>query len=203
MEVNVVCFAYRGYSSSEGTPSEHGLHLDARAMLKWCETTNKIDKERVFLLGRSLGGGVAISLLHEMEQKKNEFFKGAVIENTFSSISDMADTLFPFLSYIPSIKQKMLKIHFDSLSKIRMIKQCPMLFVVGMQDSFVPKEQILALYDNKPSKEGNAIKERILVHDGNHNDTWLRHGEKYIIDLKNFFEKAKNQPLIPHTALSE
>jgi len=71
------------------------------------------------LLGRSLGGGVAIALLHEMEQKKKEFFKGAVIENTFSSISDMADNLFPFLSYIPSIKAKMLKIHFDSLSKIK------------------------------------------------------------------------------------
>jgi fermentation-respiration switch protein FrsA (DUF1100 family) len=104
MGVNVVSFAYRGYSGSEGTPSEHGLHLDALAMLKWCETTNKFDKERVFLLGRSLGGAVAISLLAEMEQKKNEFFKGAVIENTFSSISEMADNLFPFLSYIPAIK---------------------------------------------------------------------------------------------------
>lgn len=30
--VNVLCMAYRGYSKSEGTPSEEGLKIDARAI---------------------------------------------------------------------------------------------------------------------------------------------------------------------------
>jgi fermentation-respiration switch protein FrsA (DUF1100 family) len=33
VNVNVLCVAYRGYSSSEGTPSEEGLQIDARATL--------------------------------------------------------------------------------------------------------------------------------------------------------------------------
>ena len=51
----------------------------------------------------------------------------------------MADALFPFLKLIPSIKRRMLKINWDSLGKVEKVS-CPILFVSGDKDSFVPTE---------------------------------------------------------------
>ncbi len=57
----------------------------------------------------------------------------------------MADALFPFLKLIPSIKRRMLKINWDSLGKVDKVN-CPILFVSGDKDSFVPTEMTQRLY---------------------------------------------------------
>jgi len=61
--VNVVAFAYRGYSASTGAPDEQGLNADARAIAKYVKGNQHFDKNRVFLVGRSLGGAVATHLI--------------------------------------------------------------------------------------------------------------------------------------------
>lgn len=43
LEVNIVAFAYRGYSRSEGTPDEPGLIMDAEAMIDFCKSESRID----------------------------------------------------------------------------------------------------------------------------------------------------------------
>lgn len=95
----------------------------------------------------------------------------------------MADTLFPFLKLIPRIKKLMLKINWDSLSKVKKITNCPVLFVSGDKDTFVPTEMTRRLYSACGSKQ----KEIWVVPGGNHNDTWMVAGEAYIIKLKAFF----------------
>merc|ERR1712086_674059 len=57
---NVLIVAYRGYSHSEGKPSEHGLKLDAEATLEHVLGRDDVNSDRVFVFGRSLGGAVAI-----------------------------------------------------------------------------------------------------------------------------------------------
>jgi fermentation-respiration switch protein FrsA (DUF1100 family) len=47
--VNIVTFAYRGYSYSEGSPSEEGLKLDADAIVKYLEEEILIDKRTLFI----------------------------------------------------------------------------------------------------------------------------------------------------------
>ena len=42
MKCNVLIVAYRGYSNSEGTPSEEGLKLDAEASLEWAQSRKDI-----------------------------------------------------------------------------------------------------------------------------------------------------------------
>ena len=80
---NILSVAYRGYSKSEGMPSEEGLQMDGRAIADFCAKTALFDNERVFLLGRSLGGAVAVHILVDSAR----VFKGAIIENTFTGIS--------------------------------------------------------------------------------------------------------------------
>ena len=60
LNTNVLILAFRGYGDSEGTPSEEGLKLDAEATLEFALNRNDIDKDRIFVFGRSLGGAVAI-----------------------------------------------------------------------------------------------------------------------------------------------
>lgn len=132
----MLCVGYRGYGHSEGQPSEAGLKLDAKAVTKFVRLNNRIDNERVFLIGRSLGGAVALHLLAELNEP---IFKGAIIENTFTGISEMAEVLFPLLGLVRSLKEKMLRIHWDNLKQVKHIS-CPLLFVSGDKDTFVPTE---------------------------------------------------------------
>jgi len=96
LNTNVLILAYRGYGNSEGKPSEEGLKLDAEATLEYALSRDDIiNKERLFVFGRSLGGAVATQLA----MSKGSHLKGLIIENTFTSISDMVDSLMPLVSY--------------------------------------------------------------------------------------------------------
>lgn len=58
--MNVLVVAYRGYSYSEGEPSEKGLKIDGMAIADYAfNQTKLLDLNNIYLLGKSLGGGVA------------------------------------------------------------------------------------------------------------------------------------------------
>lgn len=104
--------AYRGYSDSEGTPTEEGLQLDAQAILKHLFNREDIDNTRIFLHGRSLGGAVAIYSVAELQEYK---VAGLIAENTFTSIGCMVDVIFPKLAFM---KPFLLKNHWKSIDRI-------------------------------------------------------------------------------------
>lgn len=130
LNVNVVAVAYRGYSSSSGTPSEEGIKLDVEAVVAYCKSEKMIDQKRVFLLGRSLGGAAAIYLTSKMDQESKFYFRGVVIENTFTSIPEMADHVFPFFKWIPNLKQRMIKLNWASIEEVAHIRT-PIFYITG------------------------------------------------------------------------
>jgi len=83
------------------SPTEEGLKKDADAIIDFLanpaqhdeEIAEHINKQLIFGHGRSLGGAVTIYMV----EKNQHLFRGMIIENTFTSISAMADELFPFL----------------------------------------------------------------------------------------------------------
>lgn len=81
---------------------------------------------------------MACHLIADEKVEAEKFFKGVIVENTFTGISDMADSIFPFLKFMGPIKKKMLKLKWDSVSKVELMKKCPVLFISGDQDTFVP-----------------------------------------------------------------
>jgi fermentation-respiration switch protein FrsA (DUF1100 family) len=179
---NIMCVAYRGYSESVGVPTETGLKLDGIAISECIrQQRGKIDISRLFLIGRSLGGAVAINTLKE----EPGLFKAAIIENTFTSIGDMADVLFPFLKMIPNLKQSMLKMNWDSLKLVTEITT-PILFITGDIDTFVPTEMTQRLYDAAKCDK----KELMIVPGGNHNDTFMKAGESYGLRIAAFIKKC-------------
>jgi hypothetical protein len=66
-----------------------------------------------------------------------------IVENAFTSISDMVDHIFPVISYF---KKYILKIHWPSINRIGNVKT-PILFIVGMNDEIVPPIHTNVLYD--------------------------------------------------------
>jgi len=129
--------AYRGFSQSEGTPTEKGIKEDGLAIMKWAESNKaKIvaPDGDLFLLGRSLGGAVATYVATHPDTPY-DLFSGVIIENTFTSISDMVDLIF--YPPISTFKNLVLTISWNSLTLMPLIT-LPVLLVSGDQDELVP-----------------------------------------------------------------
>lgn len=142
MKLNVFAFDYRGFGNSEGEPEEKGIILDALAALEYVKSTYNIPKCWIF--GRSLGGAVAIAVARQIESYDTEVarhfpqIQGLLLENTFTCISELADKIFSFLSYVRPIKDFFLRVKWESNSRIREVRRAKILFLVGEQDELVP-----------------------------------------------------------------
>ena len=95
--------AYRGYSDSEGKPSEEGIQKDAIAVMEYAVSYKKKIEQQgqrkdLYLLGRSLGGAVCVYLANLGTFKQE--IKGLILENTFTSIQDMVSVILPVLSFV-------------------------------------------------------------------------------------------------------
>ena len=124
--LNVFIFDYRGYGNSQGEPSEPGFYMDAMAAWKYLVTEKGFTEPQIILFGRSLGGAVATHLATEVQP-------GAlVLESTFSSARDMANTVFPIMSRIVP-----LRFEFNTVKSITQVTS-PVLVVHSTEDDIIP-----------------------------------------------------------------
>lgn len=161
---NVALLEYRGYGRSEGTPSEEGLCMDAQAALDFLLTRSDINTEKILVFGRSLGGAVAIDLATRSENK--EKIAALLLENTFTSIPDIARILFPF-KIIQCLPVWFYKNQFKSHRKACRITQ-PTLFLSGLADKLIPPKMMNDLYVTC----GAPVKKLARFPGGSHNETW-------------------------------
>ena len=96
------------------------------------------------MLGRSLGGAVAIHTCAALDKIGDTYLKGVIIENSFTSINEMADAVFGFLKLIPNLKTKMLRLRWKSIDKVKDIQK-PIFYISGDQDTLVPTEMTYRL----------------------------------------------------------
>ena len=111
-----------------------------------------------------------------------------ILENTFTSISEMVDHIFPHLNRFKNLILKMFWPSIDRIPNVRV----PMLFIVGTHDEIVPPPHAKKLHDaavNAPFRQFHQ------VHGGTHNDTWLKGGKDYVYALKEFLEKCKEHKI--------
>ncbi|RDI49631.1 alpha/beta hydrolase [Nocardia mexicana] len=130
---DVLVFDYRGYGRSEGSTGEHGSYLDARAARQALLERPGVDPNRVFYLGKSLGGAVMIELATEFPPA------GLVLMSTFTGLRDAATAVYPFLPkpFVPNA--------FPSLRRIRSVRT-PVLIMHGDNDELLPVDMGRALY---------------------------------------------------------
>ena len=99
LKCNVLIVDYRGFGNSQGEPSEDGLALDAEATIEHALSDPDIDSSNLYVFGRSIGGCVAIQLA----AKNSNHIKDLIVENTFTSIADMVDSLMPMVAQFKSL----------------------------------------------------------------------------------------------------
>lgn len=164
----VMTFDYRGYGKSEGKPTETGILADARAARKWLADRKAIREQDIILMGRSLGGGVAVDLAAD------DGARGLVLASTFTSLPAVANDHIRLLPASLLMTQR-----FDSLSKIKNYNG-PLLQSHGDADALIPIEQARELFDAAP-----GAKRFVVIPGGEHNSPQT---EEYRLALDEFLK---------------
>ena len=180
---DVLIFDFRGYGDSPGEPTEEGLARDARAVWRFATETKQIEPRRIVLYGESLGGGVAVRLANEQSLKKTPP-GGLLLRSTFSSLTDMAASHFPFISV-----RILLIDRFSSDQRIRDVT-CPLLQFHGRRDTIVPLRLGKKLFAAAPDKSASGIAKRFLeLPNADHNDV-IETSRREVLQAVNEFLSA-------------
>jgi uncharacterized protein len=173
LPVDVFILDYRGYGRSEGSPSERGLYLDARAAWDYLVKERRVAPNRIVIFGKSLGGVPAIDLATTVEPA------GLIVQSSFTSAGDMAATILPFFPRF------LLHTKMDSLARIGQVR-CSKLFIHSRADEVVPYELGHRLYDAAMDP-----KEFYEVKGSPHNSTYIVGGKPYFDTLRQFVSSCR------------
>lgn len=154
LQINLFAFDYRGYGRSEGRPFEAGVIADSEAAVNWLAQRANVSVRDIILMGRSLGGAVAVDLA------SRHGARGLILWNTFSSLPDTAARLLPWLPI-----RRLMRHRFDSVAKIPKY-QGPLLQTHGTADRIVPFDLGQKLFAAATTLD----KQFIAIPGGDHND---------------------------------
>lgn len=121
---------YRGYGGSDGSPTEQALHADALALFDHVHAQH----ERVEVIGRSLGSGVAIRLASRRPVSR------LVLVTPYDSIQEIAAARFALLPVRWLLRDK-----FESWRYAPLIRT-PTLLIVAERDDVIPAASSKLLY---------------------------------------------------------
>lgn len=144
---------YRGYGDSEGKPSQKDFFRDALQIYDEILKRPEVDTNNIFLMGRSLGSGVATYVASERP------VKGLILVTPFDSILKVAQDHYSFLPL-----SLLLKHPFDN-AKLAPKMSSPMLAILAEQDEVIPVESGLNLV-----KAYAGPKSFVLLPEATHND---------------------------------
>jgi fermentation-respiration switch protein FrsA (DUF1100 family) len=151
--VATLAFDYRGYGRSGGEPNEAGVLADARAARKWLARRAGVRERDIVLMGESLGGGVMVDLA------AHDGARGLILENTFTSLPDVAAYHYPWLPV-----RMLMRAQMNSLAKIGGYHG-PLLQLHGDADTIIPYEIGQRLF-----AAANEPKQFVTIPRGDHND---------------------------------
>jgi len=114
---------YRGYGESDGSPTEEGLYADALAIYDYVSQTH----EKVNVIGRSLGSGVATYLASQRDVNR------LVLIEPFDTMVSVARSAYPIFPI-----NIMLKDRYDSASRAGSITARTLIIMAG-RDDVIPR----------------------------------------------------------------
>lgn len=161
----VLVYDYRGYGTSQGSPSEDNTREDIDAAFQYLMDIQKIPADKVILHGRSLGGGVAVDLASRVQ------VGGLILESTFTSASRVL-TRYRVLPFDG----------FDNIGKLPTVN-CPVLIIHGIQDGVIPfhhgKDLFAVAKEQKTS---------LWIQHAGHNNVINVEKERYLVAIQSFAE---------------
>lgn len=148
----VFVLEYPGYGARAGSPTEPNLLDAAEAAIA---SLQKVDNRPLFLLGESLGSGVA----SQMAARHPKEVAGIFLITPFTSMTDIAVRQYPFLPV-----RLLLRDRYESEEALKKYSG-PMAVLLAERDSIIPVQFGNRLYD------GYTGEKRLWVERGaDHND---------------------------------
>jgi hypothetical protein len=145
-----------------------GSYRDAEAAWRYLTEQRQVPAHNIILFGRSMGGAIAAYLATKYNPR------GLIIESTFTSVPDMAASLYPFMPM-----RWLSRIKYNTKAYLQSIN-CPVLIVHSPDDEIIPfthgKELFSAAHEPK----------QFLEIRGGHNDGFIVTGQLYIDGLNTF-----------------
>lgn len=167
---SVVAVNYRGYGESTGVPSERALFEDALLVTGWAMSHLNCDLDKVVLIGRSLGSGVAVYVASRIK------VAGVVLVTPLDSMTNVAESHYPIVPI-----SKLLKHRFDSLSLAPSI-DAKLLALLAPDDTIVPAKHSQALL-----MAWKGSKRAITIPHSDHNS--LAESDDYHQALRTFLQE--------------
>lgn len=173
-------FDYRGYGRSEGKPSEEGTYNDVEAAWQYLTTEKQIPPQKIIIYGESLGGAIASYLAEKLAEKTSQEPQnagGLILASTFTSISDRAAELYPFLPI-----RLLSRFSYNSISRLPNIK-IPLLVIHSTDDEIIPFH-----HGDRNFQAANSPKTLVKLR-GDHNGGFLDSLETYRDGINDFIKK--------------
>lgn len=174
LAATVFVFDYRGYGRSRGKPHERGCVADGMAAQRWLAQREGVEPEDIFIMGRSIGGGVGAAMAAEQGAR------ALLLEATFSRMTDAAASLYPWLPV-----RLVMSNRYNSIRRIQKYTG-PVFQCHGNADEVVPIELARRLFDAAPG----PMKQFFEVPYGRHNDTYP---PAYYAALGQFLDQVDEQ----------
>jgi hypothetical protein len=163
---------YRGYGSSDGSPSEQALVADA---LLWHDDAKKRFPGSIYLFGRSLGSGVAVQLAAQRS------VQGVVLVAPYDSMVEVGSHHYPFLPV-----RWLLKHRVESAQRAGTI-DAPLLCLVAARDEVIPVVHSRRLYE-----AWRGAKQWVELPGAGHNST--DDAPEFWRAIREFLEKNNEKP---------
>jgi len=181
--LNIICFDYRGYGESGGTPSFENLLSDAGDIYEFVR--EKYVPQKLFLFSQSIGTVPAAVLAAA------HAFNGIIMEAPFNNadegVSRMRDGLIPPFKWLVRIKaeERLRKMRPQPEDYIKNFR-APLLILHGENDGVFPFDIGRKMYEAAGSKD----KQIVMLPNTGHSDVNLRSNPAFAA-MKAFFARHK------------
>lgn len=205
----VLILDYRGYGLSQGQPSLPAIYQDVDAAFDWLNKAPEVQGKPLVVLGQSIGGALGVHYLSEHPQQRSRL-KALILDGAPASYRKVARyTLstswltWPFktpLSWlIPDAE--------SAINGLPKLKGTPMLIFQSMDDTLVPLDNGISLYQAAP------LPRVLQLTRGGHvqtfaDPTWRQVMIRYLEDPEHFnglrrLAEVPNYPTLPEKETSE
>lgn len=166
---------YRGYGESKGKPTEKNLYSDALFIYDYFKGRKDVDKNKIIVMGSSLGSAVATYLTAKRD------VKGSILIAPFDSALNVARGLYPYLPV-----KLLLRHHFDAASFAKTL-DTPMLMIATPDDEMIPFMHAEALFDAWGKDSDKDVKKELVLIPGRGHNT-IAGSDNYWQGIKRFLK---------------
>lgn len=146
---NLFVFDYRGYGTSAGRPDRQGVYRDSLAALEYVRSRKDLERNRLLLLGQSLGGAQAIAIAGGSDRQG---IRAVVSDSSFYSYRDIVRdkiAAMPLLSLIKTpLAHVLIGNELSPADYIGRIAPVPLLLIHGTHDEVIPYSHGERLYES-------------------------------------------------------